>query len=43
VYAWIANEQMAFPRPLKLTKNVALFLTSAVNAWLAERGLVPAA
>ena len=42
VYSWIADEKMAFPRPLKLTKNVALFLTAAVNAWLAERGLMQA-
>jgi predicted DNA-binding transcriptional regulator AlpA len=42
VYGWIADEKMAFPRPLKLTKNIALFLTVAVNAWLAERGLMQA-
>lgn len=40
VYSWIADEKMAFPRPLKLTKNIALFLTAAVDAWLAEHGLM---
>jgi hypothetical protein len=42
VYAWIANEKMAFPRPTKLTANIALFLTAAVDARLAERGLMQA-
>ena len=42
IYAWIADEKMGFPAAVKLSRNVALFQTELVNAWLAARvGAVP--
>lgn len=43
IYAWIADEKMGFPAAVKLSRNVALFQTEMVNAWLAARvGAAPA-
>jgi len=42
IYSWIAKPEMGFPRPIKLTKNVAVYLIAAVDAWLAERGIAVA-
>lgn len=43
IYSWIVDEKMGFPKPIKLTKNVAIFPIKAVDSWLTAHDIaVPA-
>lgn len=40
IHSWVAT--LGFPAPTKLGARVSIYNTKAVDAWMAERGLLPA-
>jgi len=41
LYKWLSpRTDSDFPRPIKLSRNLAVFNVEQVNKWLADRGIV---
>jgi predicted DNA-binding transcriptional regulator AlpA len=42
VKGWVASKLLGFPEPIRLGSRVSIYNTESVNAWMAERGILPA-
>lgn len=41
IYKWISDRSDSdFPQPIKLSRNLSVFNTAAVDKWLADHGIV---